>query len=182
MGWLYWILGIVAAIAAIAVIWLCAVRSRFTTLSYACEDAYAVVDRFLKKRYDLIPGLVEAVQEHAAHETAVMENLIIFRNASIKTESLMEKCEAESQLTDTLKELLVIAEKYQPLRVSAVFMTLRHDLRAVEQDIANAGEQYNRRAKQYNDYYDQAMSNIVATIFGRKKMAEFNIRHSSAEE
>jgi LemA protein len=182
MEWLNWIIGIVAAVVAIAVIGVCAMRSRFTSLSYACEDAYAVVDRFLKKRYDLIPAFIDVIQEHAAHETGVIENLIAYRNASIKAASLMEKCELESQLADTFRELLAMADKYQALRVSAVFMTLKHDLRAVELDIANAGEQYNRRAKQYNAYYDQAISNIVATLFQRKKMAEFVIRQTGIEE
>ena len=182
MGWLYWILGIVAAVAAIVGIGICAVRSRFTTLSYACEDAYAVIDRFLKKRYDLIPGLIDVMQEHAAHEAGVIEDLIACRNASIKAASLMEKCEAESQLTDTLKEMFVIAEKYQSLRVSAMLMTIKQDLRAVEQDIANAGEQYNRRVRQYNNYYEQAISNIVATLFQLKKMADFDIRQTSVDE
>ena len=176
MEWLYWILGILALLIAVVLIAVGAVRSRFTTLSYACEDTYAVVDRFLKKRYDLIPSLVDALQEHAPHETAVVERVIAHRNRSIKASSLMEKCEAEQALSDALGELMGLSEKYQSLRVSAVMMTLRHDLRAVEQDITNAGDVYNRQARLYNEYYDRAVPNVIATLFKRKKMAEFVYR------
>ncbi len=182
MGWLYWILGTLSAVVVIVILWVIAVRSRFSVLSFECEEKYAAVDRFMKKRYDLIPGLIEAVQEYAAHETAIMEELIALRNQSIKAASLMEKCEIESVLTDALKKLFAAAERYQELRVSAIFMTQKNDLRAVEQDIANAGEQYNRQARAYNEYYDQALSNIIATLFKLKKMAEFNIRNFSIEE
>ncbi len=182
MDWQYWILIIVAAVLFIIVLWVFAVRSRFSALTFECEEKYAVVDRFMKKRHDLIPGLVEAVQEYAAHETAIIEELITLRNQSIKAASLMDKCRAESALTDTLKQLFAVAERYQELRVSALFMTRKNDLRAVEQDIANAGEGYNRQAKAYNEYYDRALSNIIATLFKLKKMAEFSIHHFSSEE
>lgn len=178
MDWLYWMLGITGGVVAIIVICLLAVRGRLMSLCYACEDAYTVVDRFLKKRYDLIPDLIDAMQEYAAHDADVIENLIDWRNKSIRSSSLMEKCEAESQLSDTLRTMFGLSEKYQELRVSASFTTLRHDMRAVEQDIANAGEQYNRCAQQYNGYYDQALTNLVAALLGKKKMAEFEIRQS----
>ncbi len=182
MGWLYWILGILAFLVAVIVIWVFAVRSHFSGLTYECEDKYAVVDRFMKKRYELIPGLIEAVQEYAAHETAVIEELIALRNRSIAAASLMEKCEIESELTDALRRLFASAEKYQKLRISAMFVTLRNDLRAVEQDIANASEQYNRQVKAYNGYYDQAVPNVIATLFKLKKMAECEMQIYSIEE
>ncbi len=182
MGWLYWILGILAAVVVIIILWVVAVRSRFSVLSFECEEKYTVVDHLMKKRYDLIPGLIEAVQEYAAHETAIMEELIALRNQSIKAASLMEKCEVESALTDALRNLLAAAERYQTLRISAMFMTLKNDLRAVEQDIANAGERYNRQVKAYNEYYDQAVPNIIATLFKLQKMADFSIRNFSIEE
>ena len=182
MGWLYWILGIVALLVAIIVIWIFAVRSHFSGLTYECEDKYSVVDRFIKKRYELIPALIEAVQEYAAHETAIIEELITLRNRSIAAASLMEKCEIESELTDALRRLFASAEKYQPLRISAVFVTMKNDLRAVEQDIVNAGEQYNRQVKAYNNYYDQAVPNGIATLFKLKKLAECDMQITSIEE
>ena len=182
MGWLYWILGALAVLVGIVVIWISAIRSHFSGLTYECEDTYSVVDRFMKKRYELIPGLIESVQEYAAHETAVFEDLITLRNRSIGAGSLMEKCEIESMLTDALRRLFEAAEKYQPLRISALFVTLKNDLRAVEQDIVNAAERYNHQVKVYNGYYDQAVPNIVATLFNLKKMAECEMRVYSVEE
>ncbi|MBO5783375.1 MAG: LemA family protein, partial [Clostridia bacterium] len=67
-------------------------------------------------------------------------------------------------------------------RISAVFVTLKNDLRAVEQDIANAGEQYNRQVKAYNAYYDQAVPNVIATLFKLKKLAECEMQVYSIEE
>lgn len=182
MGWLYWILGILAFLVAVIIIWVFAVRSHFSGLTYECEDKYAVVDRFMKKRYELIPGLIEAVQEYAARETAVIEELITLRNRSIAATSLMEKCGIESELTDALQRLFASAEKHQKLRISAVFVTLKNDLRAIEQDIANASEQYNRQVKAYNGYYDQAVPNVIATLFKLKKLAECEMQIYSIEE
>ena len=182
MGWLYWILGIIGLLIAIIVIWIFAVRSHFSGLMYECEDKYSVVDRFMKKRYEMIPGLIESVQEYAAHETSIIEELITLRNRSIGAGSLMEKCEIESELTDAMRRLFVSAEKYQKLRISAVFMTIKNELRSIEQDIANASEQYNRQVKAYNSYYEQAIPNVIATLFKLKKMAECDMQIYSVEE
>ena len=181
MGWLYWLLGIAVLLIGVIVLWVFVVRSSFSAMTYECEDAYTAVDLFLKKRYDIISQVVETVQQYAAHETAAIEALIELRNDALSSTCLEEACNKEAKLTEGFRRLFEAADKYQPLRISAVFMSQKSELRAIEQDITNAGEQYKRRARRYNKYYDKPYCNIIATLFRLRKMATFEMPLSIEE-
>ena len=152
----------------------------FIRLKNNCDEAFATMDVYLKKRYDLIPNLVETVKGYAAHESQTLEQVIAARNMAQNAATPEAKIAGENAMQGTLKSLFAIAESYPELKANENFQDLSDQLKAVEEDIANARKYYNAVVKQFNTKCEIFPSNLIASMFRFEKKPMFEV--SAAEE
>ena len=138
------------------------------------------MDVYLKKRYDLIPNLVETVKGYATHEKETLERVIAARNMAQGATTIEDKIAGETALQGTLKSLFAVAEGYPDLKANTNFLDLQNQLKAVEDDIANSRKYYNAVIKEFNTKCEMFPSNIIASIFHFERKPMFEVE--SAEE
>ena len=151
----------------------------FIRMRNNCEEAFATMDVYLKKRFDLIPNLVETVRGYASHEKETLEKVISARNTVQNATTTAEKIAGENMLQGTLKSLFAVAEAYPELKANESFMELQAQLNYVEEDIANSRKYYNAVVKRFNTKCELFPSNIIAAIFRFERMPLFEV---AAEE
>jgi len=166
---------IIAIIAAVGGYFIITYNS-LVSLKNTVEEAFATMDVYLKKRWDLIPNLVETVKGYAAHEKSAFTEIVQLRNMSYGSMSIDEKTEVNNQLSKSIPKLLAVAEAYPELQASANFQDLSQQLGSVENDIANARKYYNGTVKIFNNKVQMFPSCLVARIlgYGTRKMFEAN--------
>ena len=130
------------------------------------EAAWADIDVQLKRRYDLVPNLVETVKGYASHEQDTLEAVITARNRAMSASTPGEAGPAEGALTNALKSLFALAESYPDLKAAAGFQDLQGRLAEPEHAIQNAGRYYNAVVRDYNTKVQQTPTNVVARTFG----------------
>ncbi|MDD7718020.1 MAG: LemA family protein [Eubacteriaceae bacterium] len=165
---------VILVIVVIIAIWAITGYNGFIKGKNSVEESFSTMDVYLKKRYDLIPNLVETVKGYAKHESETLEKVVAARNMAQSAGTIEEKIAGENALTGTLKSLFAVAESYPDLKANANFMDLQNQLKSVENDIANARKYYNAVVKQFNNRCEMFPSNILAGIFHftRKPMFE----------
>jgi len=165
---------IILVIIAFLIIWLISAYNSFVRLKNSVEEAFSTMDVYLKKRYDLIPNLVETVKGYAAHEAGTLENVVQARNMAQNATTLEDKIANENILSGTLKSLFAIAEAYPDLKANTNFMDLQRQLQKIEEDIANSRKYYNAVVREFNTKTESFPSNLVASMFKfiRKPMFE----------
>jgi len=146
------------------------------------KEAWADIDVQLKRRYDLIPNLMETVKGYAAHEKQVLENVTAARSAAMDAKTPEEKIEKENALSQTLKSLFAVAENYPDLKASANFLELQRELSDTENKIQAARRFYNGNVRDFNIAIESFPSNVVAVIFGFKQMKLFEIAAEAERE
>ena len=144
------------------------------------EEAFSTMDVYMKKRYDLIPNLVETVKGYASHESQTLEKVTAARNAAMTASSIDEKLKNENALTGTLKSLFAVAESYPDLKANTNFMDLQRQLQTIEEDIANSRKYYNASVKNLNNKIEMFPSSVIAGMFHFEKKPYFEV--SSQEE
>jgi LemA protein len=176
-----WVLVIVALliVLALAVIVL---YNRLVRLRNRAENSWAQVDVQLKKRYDLIPNLVETVKGYAAHEKATFEEVTRARTAAQQAKTIQEQAEAENMLTAAIGRLFAVAEAYPELRATENFQQLQAELADVEQNIAVARQIYNDAVLSYDNALETVPTNFVAGMFNFEPRAYFEIEDPAARE
>lgn len=145
------------------------------------ENAWAQIDVQLKRRYDLIPNLVETVKGYAAHERQTLENVIQARNMAVSAKTVAEHAQAENVLTGALKSLFAVAEAYPDLKANVNFRALQEELTATENRISFARQHYNDSAAQYNAALQRFPGNVVAGMFGFQPADYFELEAGEAE-
>jgi LemA protein len=153
----------------------------FVKLRNMKDEAFATMDVYLKKRYDLIPNLVETVKGYASHEKDTLEKVIAARNMAASATSVEDKMAGENALTGTLKTLFAVAESYPDLKANQNFMDLQKQLQSLEGEIAQSRKYYNGVVKQYNTKTEIFPSNIIAGIFGFVKAPYFEIEEGERD-
>lgn len=175
------IIGIViAVIVLILVIFVISAYNSFVRLRNNVEEAFSTMDVYMKKRYDLIPNFVETVKGYAKHEKETLENVIKARNSAVASTSAEDKINNDSQLTQALKQLSVVVEKYPELKADKNFSELQSTLKSLEDEIANSRKYYNGVVKSYNTKIEIFPSNIIAKWFKFVKKPLYEV--DSAEE
>jgi len=149
----------------IFVVIVVAVYNRFVRRRYAVRSAWSDIDVHLKKRHDLVPGLVEVVKGYAAHESTTFTKVAEMRTAAMKASGLGERSRTENMLTETLKSLFALAEAYPALKADAHFQTLMTQLREIEDNIEYARRYYNAAVLNYNVAIGVFPANLVASAF-----------------
>lgn len=174
---LYVLIGVILLI----VFFIVTTYNGFIKLRNAVEESFSTMDVYMKKRYDLIPNLVETVKGYAKHESETLEKVIQARNKAMVSDTIGEKQEKENMLSGTLKSLFALSESYPDLKADTQFLDLQKQLQSVEEDIANARKYYNAVVKSYNTKVETIPSNIIAGAFNFEKYPFFIIEGSQRE-
>jgi len=151
-------------------------------LKNRAKESWADIDVQLKRRYDLIPNLVETVKGYASHEREVFEKVIEARSRAMGAKTIKEKGEAENFLSSTLKSLLAVVENYPELKTSQNFLELQRELRDTEDKIQAARRFYNSNVRDLNIKVESFPSNIIASSFGFGKMELFELETVAERE
>ena len=177
------IIGLIIVVLLLIIgITLVGIYNSLVQLRVRAENAWADIDVQLKRRYDLIPNLVETVKGYAAHEKGTFENVAKFRSAAMAATTPAEKSEAEGQLTYALRGLLAVAEAYPQLRASEQFQSLQGSLSSLEDTIQNARRYYNAVVRDFNTKIQSFPSNLVAGMFHFQARQFFDITEPSQRE
>ena len=166
---------IIAAFVVVILLMLLSIYNSFVRLKNDVEEGFATMDVYLKKRFDLIPNLVETVKGYAIHEKEVLTDITRARSAVSNASNTEERVAGENQITSTLKTLFAVAEAYPDLKANSNFQNLMEQLQHVEGDIANSRKYYNAVVKKYNIKVESFPSNIVASIFNFNKKPMFEV-------
>lgn len=167
---------IVAAVIATPFVWLIATINRFVRLGNLIRESWSNVDVVLKRRYDLIPNLVETVKGYAKHEREVLERVIAARNKAAASHGpVHDQAEDENNLVHRVNDMLALAEAYPDLKASANFLALQQELVNTEDRIAAARRFYNANVREHNTLVDQFPSMLVARMMKRQPADFFEV-------
>ncbi len=171
-------------IILIAVIFVIAVGiyNALVNLRNRCDNSWAQVDVQLRRRYDLIPNLVETVKGYAKHEREVFEKVTEARSKAINAGTVKEQGQAENMLTGALKSLFAVVENYPELKANQNFLMLQEELAGTEGKIAYARQFYNDTVMKFSVKQQVFPSNIIANMFNFKEKEYFEIEEPAARE
>lgn len=171
---------IVLIIIALIIIWIVALFNHLVVLTNRAKESWADIQVQLKRRYDLIPNLVETVKGYAAHESSAFENVTKARAAAMGATGATEKVKAENQLSGALKTLFAVSEAYPDLKANQNFLQLQKEIGDTEDKIQAARRFYNTTVMALNTSTQSFPGNIVASTFGFKQMDLFELGASDA--
>lgn len=162
------IIGVLVVVLVIAVVaWWIKTRNAFVRLKNKIEEAWATIDVYLKKRYDLIPNLVETVKGFAKHESETLEKVISARNIAMNAKTPTEQMEAEKSLTSSLRTFFsAVSENYPQLQANANFLDLQGQLKGIEGELEGSRRYYNGQVKAFNTKLDLFPACIVGKRMG----------------
>ncbi|MFQ5493365.1 MAG: LemA family protein [Candidatus Dojkabacteria bacterium] len=170
----------VVAVGAIVVFGI-GLYNGLVRLRVLVDEAWSGIDVQLKRRYDLIPNLVETVKGYAKHEKSTFEKVTQLRAQAMKTEGVAEKSQIENQLTATLKTLFAVAENYPQLKASEGFRDLQNDLGEIENEIQGARRYYNGAVRDFNTKIMVFPNNLIAGMLGFKAREFFEADEEEKE-
>ena len=147
-----------------------------------CRNAWSQIDVQLKRRYDLIPNLVETVKGYAAHEKETLERVIQARNQAIAAQGVKQQAEAENFLSGALRQLFALSESYPNLKANENFAQLQEELTSTENKIAFARQHYNDSTAVYNTAREKFPNSVVANMFSFAKRDFFELEEPAQRE
>ena len=168
-------------IVVLLLVWVVSTYNTFITWKNKVEEAFSTMDVYLKKRYDLIPNLVETVKGYKDYEGGALERIIAARNRYMSATTTEEKIENENMITGALGRLFSITEAYPELKANQNFMKLQDELVKIEEDILQARKYYNGSVRVYNTMCETFPSLIVANNFGFKKYPFFKVEEEERQ-
>jgi LemA protein len=172
---------ITLAAVVLLVLILIVIYNKLITLRNTVKSSWSDIDVQLKKRYDLVPNLVETVKGYASHEKSVFEKVTQARSMAMQATAPAEKARAENMLGETLKSLFAVAEAYPELKASVNFTQLQGQLQELENSIEYARRYYNAVVRDFNITIESVPSNIVASMFNFKQAEFFELAEPEAE-
>jgi LemA protein len=176
--WLWIVLGIVVLLLLVVVL----LYNRLVRLRNRVENAWAQVEVQLRRRYDLIPNLVETVRGYASHERATFEEVTKARTAAQEARTVPEQAQAENLLTQAIGRLFAVAEDYPELRATENFQQLQAQLEDTEGKIAVSRQVYNDAVLTYDTALETVPTNIVGNLFSFEEKPYFEIEEPAARE
>jgi LemA protein len=171
-------LWVILGIVVLLLLWGAVAYNRFVSQRQQIRDAFANIDTELRRRYDLIPNLVETVKGYASHEREVFEKVTQARAAAIQAQGPAQQAQAENVLTSALRGLFAVAENYPQLRATENFQALQAELSNTEDRIQVSRRFYNANVREYNERVQSVPSNMVASMFGFKPEEYFEIEEA----
>ena len=170
-AWLWILIGLVALLLLGGIL----VYNRLVALRNRVDNGWSQIDVQLRRRYDLIPNLVETVQGYATHEREVFEHVTEARARAIDATAVPDQAQAENQVTRGLRQLLAVAENYPELKANENFLALQEELTGTESKIAYARQFYNDQVMRLNTLIGSFPSNLVARTFGFRNREFFDL-------
>ncbi|MCX8052960.1 MAG: LemA family protein [Armatimonadetes bacterium] len=172
---------VIAGLIVLIVIWIIASYNRLVSLKNRIDNAWAQIDVQLKRRYDLIPNLVETVKGYASHEKEVFEKVAAARSAMMQAEGVESQAQAQNQITQALKSLFAVAEAYPELKANENFMELQQELSNTENKIATSREIYNDIVASFNTMIQSFPSSLISSSFGFRPREYFPMEDTARE-
>ncbi len=172
------IIGVIALLAINGVV----LYNRLVQLRNRVEAGWSQIDVQLKRRYDLIPNLVETVKGYAAHERQTLEAVVVARQQAVSANGVEEQAQAENMLTGALRQLFAVAEAYPDLKANQNFLALQEELTGTEGRIAYARQFYNDQVLQYDNAREQFPSSIFAGMFNFEEATYFEVEDTASRE
>lgn len=176
MTTLYIVLGIIALLA----IWAVFAYNGFVAMVNRAKEAWSDIEVQMKRRYDLIPNLVETVKGYATHERGTLESVTQARTEAMGAQTVEQHAKAENMLSDTLKSLFAVAESYPDLKANTNYLELQRELSDTENKIMAARRFYNSTVQQLNTALQQFPGNIIGGSFGFKQMELFELSEAES--
>jgi LemA protein len=173
------IIGVIVVVLALILV---AFYNRLVRLRNRAENAWAQVDVQLRRRYDLIPNLVETVKGYASHERATFEEVTKARTAAQQAQTVREQAQAENLLTQAIGRLFAVAEQYPELRATENFQQLQAQLEETESKIAVSRQVYNDAVLTYDNALETVPTNVVGSVFNFKAREYFEVEEPAARE
>jgi len=176
------ILYVILAIVAVVIIWLVMIYNGLITLKNRTDEAWSDIDVQLKRRYDLIPNLIETVKGYATHEQATLEKVIEARNAAMAQSGHdASKAQAENELSGTLKSIFALSENYPDLKANQNFLKLQDELSDTENKIQAARRFYNGNVRDFNTKIEVFPNNAINNLLKFKKYDFFEASATEKE-
>lgn len=173
------VLWVILGIIVIVVIWVIMIYNRLVHLSNMKDEAWSGIDVQLKRRFDLVPNLVEAVKGYAAHEKETLDNVTKARSMISSAGNIDGRIEGENMLTGALKSLFAVSESYPALRANENFMHLQGELSNLENDIQMSRRYYNGSARDYNIGIQNFPAVLIAGKLGYMKSPYFEVEEQA---
>ncbi|XOA42831.1 MAG: LemA family protein [Candidatus Nealsonbacteria bacterium] len=173
---------VILAILVLVFFWIVLIYNGLVRLKNRAKEAWADIDVQLKRRYNLIPNLVETVKGYASHEKEVFEKVTEARARAMGAAGVKEKQEAENALSQTLKTLFAVSESYPDLKASQNFLELQRELRDTEDKVQAARRFYNSNVRDLSIKIESFPANLIASLLGFKKMELFELTEAEERE
>jgi LemA protein len=161
-------------------LFLVVLYNRLIDLRNRVESAWAQIDVQLRRRYDLIPNLVETVKGYAAHEQETLERVVAARQRGIAADTVPQQAEAENQIAGALRQLFALSEAYPQLRANENFLSLQEELATTESRIAYARQFYNDAVVRYNTRLETIPEVVLAKALGLRSREYFEVQGEAA--
>ena len=171
---------ILLIIVGVVIVWFVFAYNKFIRLITRAKEAWSDIEVQMKRRYDLIPNLVETVKGYAAHEQGTLDRVIQARNSAMSAKGNAERAQAENELSSTLRSIFALSEAYPDLKANTNFLELQRELTDTEDKIQAARRFYNTNVRDLNISIDVFPSSLVAKIFGFNKMEFFELGEEEA--
>ncbi|NWG04754.1 MAG: LemA family protein [Syntrophaceae bacterium] len=172
---------IILIIIAVIIIAVVSIYNKLVRLRNTVKSSWSDIDVQCKKRYDLVPNLVETVKGYASHERTVFEKVTEARTMAMKANTPGEMAKAENMFRDTLKSLFAVAEAYPELKANQNFIQLQSQLQDLENNIEMARRYYNAVVRDFNILIESFPSNLIASTFNFKQVELFQLETPEAE-
>lgn len=169
------VIWILVAIIAVILFGIIAIFNRLVGLKNRTDEAWSDINVQLKRRYDLIPNLIETVKGYAKHEKELFEKVTQARTDAMESKGLVDKAKAENQITEALKSVFAVAENYPNLKANENFVELQKEITDTEDKIQASRRFYNANVRDLNIAIESFPSNVVAGVFGYKKRELFEL-------
>jgi len=173
---------IIIAVIFVIGIGIVGIYNGLVTLKNKVDEGWADIDTQLKRRYDLIPNMVETVKGYAKHEKGTLENVIKARNMAMSASTPEDKAKAENMLAGTLKSLFALSENYPDLKANQSFLDLQATLKEIEEHIQLSRRYYNATVRDFNTKIEVFPNNMLAGMFGFSKRQFFEITKEEERE
>lgn len=170
---------IILVILAVLVLFGISGYNKLIRMRNKCDEGNSTMDVYLKKRFDLIPNLVEAVKGYAKHEADTLQAVVAQRTNAKSSSEIMD---SENKITEAVRGIFAVAEAYPDLKANTNFVDLQNQLKKIEEDIANARKYYNAVVREYNNAVMTIPTNIIASLFHFEKRTMFEVTNAAERE
>ena len=177
----YVAIGVAAVVVLALIIWAISAYNKIVSLRVQCDDGFSTIDVFLKKRFDLLPNLVETVKGYAKHESETLEKVIAARSQLANATTADEKVAADNAMTQAVRSLNMVVEGYPELKANTNFLDLQNQLKGIETELSQARRYYNATVRVYNVKIQSFPSLIIAKMMKAKARTMFTLEDAPEE-